>query len=57
MSKINNHFKLWAYITYNKYTLNEIFAGINSMFNKARNNKNIENISICVEKILMMFVD
>ena len=37
-----------------KYTLNEILSGIDSMFNKV---KNIGNISICVEKIMMMFVD
>lgn len=40
-----------------KYTLNEILSGIDSMFNKVRNIKNIGNISICVEKIMMMFVD
>ena len=40
-----------------KYTLDEILSGIDSMFNKVRNIKNIGNISICVEKIMMMFVD
>ena len=41
----------------NKYNLEDILKGIDSMYHRCKNMKEIEDVSISVEKIMMMFID